>query len=73
MVPIITLSFIKGMLGKVDPLGAAPLLRFDTNTIAVIIIVLLIALALWYYMRRGQSGTPKGPLKHVEASNDRIP
>ena len=66
-------SFIIGLLGKVDPLGAAPLLRFNTNTIIVIVIVLLVALGLWYYMRRGQSGSPKGPLKHIEASNETIP
>ncbi len=65
---VVSSSVIKGLGEKLAPLGAGGGLLNVYQLLAGFLIIILIIVGFWLYIRRGQGKGPKGGLKHVEAS-----
>lgn len=72
MHPTAVCFLIKSFDDRLSPLGAAGVRVDPTGAIIVGIIIVFLIIAFWFYMRREQ-GVSKGPLKHVDASEDMLP
>lgn len=66
---IVSPSLIKGLGEKLAPLGAGRGILNMYQLLAGFLLILFIIIGFWLYIKRGQGKSPKGGLKHVEASD----